>query len=139
MTSGYILTGAWYYKLIAKKMYDRYGKISPDVAYMYKYFFDNNADVEHANYMTYSYVTEGKGTEEYTGPTETYINLEKFFTYLIVKEEYKEIKSSMVLPAKNRCETYIWERDPLKFKTCKNGKRQNRVDLVFSMIFSKKV
>ena len=136
-TAGYILTQSWYYRLIMKRLYKKYGDIIPDIAYLYRVFVDIKADVGCANYMIKDYVEYGKGTYEYVGPTKTYINVERLLTYPFKKEEFKDILASQVLPARVRCETYIWERDPLKFKMCKSGKRQNCIDIIMLLAMSK--
>lgn len=135
--SGYIHTGAWYYKYMAKKIFKRYGKTSPDIAYLYRYFIDPKVNTDNANYLTKSYALEGKGTQKYLDIQEVYIDIEKWIKYPFDREDYHVMRSGYVTPPKYRCETYIFERDPLKVKTCTLGKRQNRIDLIFSLVMAK--
>jgi len=136
-TAGYISTQGWWYRLMMKRLYKKYGNIIPDIAYLYREFVDPNADISHANYLIRDYVDFGKGTYDYHGLTKEYVDVEKWVTYPIKKENYKKIMAAMVVSAQYRCETYIWERDPLKFKICKNGKRQNCIDIVMLLAMSK--
>lgn len=136
-TAGYQLTNAWYYKLLMKRLYKKYGKIIPEVAYLYKYFVDENADVSHANYLVNDYLVNGKNTAVYTGLTYEYVNIEKLLTYVINKESYKEVLSFQILPARFRKETQIWERNPLKFRA-PSAKRSNNLDIILLLILAKK-
>jgi hypothetical protein len=141
MTSGYITTGAWYYKLAMKRLFKKYGDIIPDIAYLYKYMFPKEQiDVSRANYLVDDYVKNGKGTQVYNGPKATMIHLENWLLYLFKKEQYKVERATMVPEAKYRFETYIWEREPFKVKTGnQSSKTANCIDLVLTAALSRKI
>lgn len=140
-TSGYMTTGAWYYKLAMKRSFKKYGKIVPDIAYLYKYVFPNErVDVSHANYLVDDYVKNGKGTVVYNGPKATVTHVENWLLWLFKKEPYKVERATMVLEAKYRFETSIWEREPFKFKTGdQNSKRANCLDMMLTTALSRKI
>lgn len=140
MSSAYMLTGSWYYKLFLKRSFKKYGRIVPDIAYLYKYMFPKeDADLSFANYLVDDYVRNGKGTSIYTGPKAPFINLEKFLLYPFKKEDYKVELATMVAEASKRYETHIWERDPFKVKTGDQSKsRANCIDLVLTAALSRR-
>lgn len=137
--SGYITTGAWYYKLAMNRLFKKYGDIVPDIAYLYRHTFpDENMDVTRANYLVASYVKHGKGTMVYNGPKAEYTHVENLLLYPFKKEPYKVERSTLVLEPRYRFETYIWEREPFKFKTGdQSSGRANCLDLVLTAALSR--